>query len=342
MPQRSLVCLILVCSFLMVTAGPVAAARTFAVAPFKIHAPEKYQYLSHGIPSMITSRLSSGTSLRVSEKPVLSEARELSRDKAREILAQADLEYLVYGSVTVMQEQSSLSLKVLSGEDKLITRTSQMPLDKLIPRVDTMVGEIKQELGLAAEAPAGSGEQAKVSGGETRAETSPEKATEQKKLNARFEEKEKVQRKEGEDKINPQFEHAKKEQRETGRWQSPELSFPAHGMRVGDADGDAAGVVRPDRRGGDGGRLRHARRHPRVARRWGTITGCAGPTPRRRASDCRNGGWDGGTKRAQTPPTADADEAPVTDGGFSARKGAETPGKSPSLVLSKGLCRSPP
>ncbi|MCF8030075.1 MAG: hypothetical protein K9K39_04190 [Desulfohalobiaceae bacterium] len=148
MPQRFTVCLILVCSLLVMTSGSAVAARTFAVAPLKIHAPDKYNYLSHGISSMIASRLNKETSLQAKEDPISGETKELSRDQALEILTKADLDYLIYGRAVIMKEQLSVSLNMLSREDELMIRTFQMPLDNLIPRMDTIVGEIKQELGV--------------------------------------------------------------------------------------------------------------------------------------------------------------------------------------------------
>jgi len=148
MSQRFTVCLVLVCSILMVTSGSAVAARTFAVVPFKIYAPDKYNYLSHGISSMITSRLNKETSFQSMEDQISVEAKELSRDKALEILTKSDLDYLVYGRAIVMKEQLSVSLNMLSRKDELMILTFQMSLDNLIPRMDTIVGEIKQELGV--------------------------------------------------------------------------------------------------------------------------------------------------------------------------------------------------
>ncbi|MCF8030968.1 MAG: hypothetical protein K9K39_08745 [Desulfohalobiaceae bacterium] len=236
MHPRSILCLVLVCCFLGM-AGSAAAAQSFAVAPFTMHAPEKYHYLSDGIQSMVTSRLSSETKLQPKDAPQLDKAGGLSRTKARELCKELDLDYLVYGDVTMMQEQSSLSFKILSREGKLITRTSQMSLDKLIPRLDDMIEDVKQELGV--------GPKEKASAGKTVAEKERVEIEDQQvkekdpeKLNSRFKQREKVQKDTARNKLNPQFEQTETRQKETNRWRSPELPFSAQRMRVGDANGD--------------------------------------------------------------------------------------------------------
>ncbi len=51
--------LLIAFSVLLVCALPAAAkdSKTFAVMPFSVHGPQEYQYLSQGIPSMLTTRL---------------------------------------------------------------------------------------------------------------------------------------------------------------------------------------------------------------------------------------------------------------------------------------------
>ena len=217
MHPRLLLCLALICC-LLGFAGNAAAAKSFAVAPFTVHGPEKYHYLSQGIQSMITSRLSSETELQAQELPQLREAGELSRAKGRDILREADLDYLVYGDVTVMGEQASLSLKALDRDNELLTRTSQMPLDEVIPGLDEMVAGLKQDLGIVVQ------EQPQTRGATFGSERSARQARDENE----------PQRK----KLNEQFEQQEGPERTAGRWQSPKLDIEAHGMRVADVNGD--------------------------------------------------------------------------------------------------------
>ena len=236
MPSRFIVGLVLVCCLLGM-AGSADAAQSFAVAPIAMHAPEKYHYLSDGIQSTISSSLSSGSMLQSRDVPQLDKVGALSRNKAREILENSDLDYLVYGDVTIMKEQCSLNVKVLSREGKLIARTSQMPRNKLLPRLNTMLGEIKQELEVSPNQKdsTGEAEAEKEPGG---AENKAEKEKDRKKLNSQFKQREKAQKDTARDKLNPQFKQTKKRQKGISRWRSRELPFSAHGMRVGDANGD--------------------------------------------------------------------------------------------------------
>ena len=53
---RRLVLLVAALTCLPATAL-AAEVKTFAVAPFTVHGPEKYQYLSQGVQSMLESRM---------------------------------------------------------------------------------------------------------------------------------------------------------------------------------------------------------------------------------------------------------------------------------------------
>ncbi|MEF8943780.1 MAG: VCBS repeat-containing protein, partial [Desulfohalobiaceae bacterium] len=123
-------------------------------------------------------------------------------------------------------------------QDRLLTRTSQMPLNELIPSLDDMVAGIKRDLGFAA----GQGESSRKAEAERRErDTEDQQAmrTDRAKLNTRFEKREKETKDKGRDTLNPQFEQKKKQERATtDRWMSSELDFTAHGMRVGDVNGD--------------------------------------------------------------------------------------------------------
>jgi len=201
--------------FCLAAAGTAGAAQSFAVAPFAVHAPEKYQYLSQGIPSVITSSLESKTALQSRDLTLPDRQDTISRSDARKLLKDSDLDFLVYGNVTIMEGQSNLSLKVLSRDGKLVARNAQAPMNKLIPRLNTLIGDVKPELAI-------SGERRQEARADIEMPDSPkdqEKDAEQKTL-------------------NPQFERTERASEKTGRWRSPALSLEARGLRVGDVDGD--------------------------------------------------------------------------------------------------------
>ncbi|MEF8889301.1 MAG: hypothetical protein V5A14_04595, partial [Desulfohalobiaceae bacterium] len=95
----SIVFLSLSLVFCLAAAGTAGAAQSFAVAPFAVHAPEEYQYLSQGIPSVITSSLKSETALQSRDVSLPDIQGKISRSDARSILEDSDLDFLVYGNV---------------------------------------------------------------------------------------------------------------------------------------------------------------------------------------------------------------------------------------------------
>ena len=214
-PRTVLSIVILGLVFCLATAGTAGAAQSFAVTPFAIHAPEEYQYLSQGIPSVISSSLESETALQSRDVSLPDIQGKISRSDASKLLKESDLDFLVYGAVTIMEGQSNLSLKMLSRDGEHVTRNSQTPMNKLIPRLKALVGDLKSELAISGKGRQKARADTELPGSPKDQEKEPEEKT-----------------------LNPQFERTERASQKMGRWRSPALPFDAHGMRVGDVDGD--------------------------------------------------------------------------------------------------------
>lgn len=207
-------------------------ANTFAVFPFKVHGPEKYNYLEKGLQSMLQSRLTWKGHLKPVDESQLSgyPSSIASEKQAREILKDLGLTYLAWGDLTVMDKQASLDVKILQEGSDLISKSRQGPLDKLIPTLEEVSEEINDEV---------LERKKETEKAETKGETSKRY-----EVNPTI-----VYSQEGysqygsvESSDNPQFRYSGSPNT-PGRWKSQSLPVEGVGIAVGDGDGDGENEI---------------------------------------------------------------------------------------------------
>lgn len=211
---------------LLLCAAPALAqeTKTFAVLPFGVHGPQEYQYLSQGIQSMLTTRLTwpenftpldAGTVKKtVTSLPADSGAAE----KIRQTLG---VDYLVWGSLTVMGQECSLDVNTIDPTGANQPRPLQTQLSKVIPSLETVAQDIN----------------AQVFG---RPETAVAKA--QPVVTPMNEALIVNETKAGTAYANPSLKYQDADT-SMGRWRSQTLPFASRGMVVCDGDGDGQNEV---------------------------------------------------------------------------------------------------
>ncbi len=208
--------------------------QQFAVLPFAINGPEKYQYLAAGLQDMLMSRLFWQDKLHPAAKSAiqsLGSSKDLSDDKAASVIRQGGLDYLVWGSATIMGEECSLDVKVMDRVGKLWAKSAQTNIDKLIPSMERLARQVNNEVlkrPTLAQSPLG----------ESAAEEGPTKMVNQ--MNPGLVPNETDRRTEYY--LNPQFRYAGDSSTE-GRKRSQSLGYSAIGMAVGDADHDGQSEI---------------------------------------------------------------------------------------------------
>ena len=126
-----------------------AAGQSFAVAPFAIHGPDKYQYLGQGVQSMLESRLTWPGHLSLADKgQVSARLPKAPASEAEARKAQTDLgaAYLVYGSMTVSGDQASIDIMVLGPNGKKWPKTVSTKLSDLIPAMERASQDINHDI----------------------------------------------------------------------------------------------------------------------------------------------------------------------------------------------------
>ncbi len=195
-----LICL----SMVLVTMCAFAAdVKTFTVKPFAVHGPEKYQYLSQGIKSMLTSRLT-------------------WTNHFNSVADDAKADYTVAGSVTIAGNIASIDANVVDHEGKAWAQSTKAKLDGLIPAMEGLADDIS----------------AKVFKRPGKAQTTADRQqASQAPTNPNFV----VNQTEGtianKDYLNPRFRYVQSPDT-PGRWRSQSMPYPSFGIAVGDVTGD--------------------------------------------------------------------------------------------------------
>ncbi|MCK9239014.1 VCBS repeat-containing protein [Desulfocurvus sp.] len=202
-------------------AGAQEPAKTFAVLPFTINGPDKYQYLSRGIQDMLVSRLSWPDKLVALDKDkvaAVAPAAPAGEAEAAALLPALGADYVVWGSVTMLGEQCSVDVRT-TGAQGTAPESAQAELGGLIPALEDIAKRVNASV-FQREAPA-------------------VQAQAKKRVNALNPDLVHNQRDAAvqEYYINPEFRYQGSEDT-PGRWRSPSLPFISVGMICGDADGD--------------------------------------------------------------------------------------------------------
>jgi TolB-like protein len=218
--------LLTILAVLLLCAAPALAqgAKTFAVLPFGVHGPQEYQYLSQGIQSMLTSRLTWPENFTPLDAAAVKKAvtalptDAASADKIRQALG---ADYLVWGSLTVMGQECSLDVNTVDPQGANLPRPVQTQLSQVIPSLETVAASIN----------------AQVFG-------RPETATAQAQPVARPMNEALIvnETQAGTAYANPSLKY---EDADTsmGRWRSQTLPFASRGMVVCDGDGDGQNEI---------------------------------------------------------------------------------------------------
>lgn len=132
----------------MTTAGVApAAVKTFTVAPFQVNGSNSVSYLEKSIPQMFASRLFWKGQFEPAGKPgsatAIAPADEASAAKAR---AAAGADYVIWGSVTVIGDNSSIDVRVMDKNGKSWPISRESTVNGLIPDLRKVCDSINAEI----------------------------------------------------------------------------------------------------------------------------------------------------------------------------------------------------
>lgn len=110
------------------------AAKTYATMPFTVNGPAGYTYLERAIPQMLNSRLYlKGEFEPVSADALASLKAPSSEAEAASVQAKLGVDYIIWGSATVVGDSCSLDTTVRGADGKVWPLSSEGKVNDLIP-----------------------------------------------------------------------------------------------------------------------------------------------------------------------------------------------------------------
>lgn len=130
-----------------------AGEKRIAVLPFSVYGSETYQHMEKALPDMFSARLArtKGYSMVSASaiKALEIDAADLGEDQALAIGKQSGADFVLYGTLTVLQETWSMDALVLdvSGENMFGTFSrSGAETQELIPGLESMAAQMREAL----------------------------------------------------------------------------------------------------------------------------------------------------------------------------------------------------
>ena len=207
-------------------AGAQAAVQNYAVMPFTVNGPADYKYLEKAIAPMFSSRLYRAGGGQFQPMSLnASNMKTVASDKeAQELQEKFKTGYLLWGTLTIKGNSSTLDVRVRDAAGNIWSKSTQGVVNNIIPQIQRMADSVATEvfkLQIETAAPA-----------RTRPAAAAQNAQNSMNpdiLSNQTQPQQQVY-------MNPQFRYAGGE--DTTLLRSQSLNFPGVSMEVGDVDRD--------------------------------------------------------------------------------------------------------
>jgi len=131
-----------------------AKVNRVAIVPFQINAEKDLSFLRDGIVDMLTSRLYLEDKVAVLSREETAKALKtvsfpINESKARKIGTRLDVDYVLFGSLTVFGESVSMDAKMVdvSGTKPVLTFFNQSQgMDEVIPKINLFATDINEKV----------------------------------------------------------------------------------------------------------------------------------------------------------------------------------------------------
>lgn len=212
---------------LILCAGPAMAEgpKTFAVLPFGVHGPQEYQYLSQGVQSMLTTRLSRPASFVSLDAAAVKKAvptPPADAAAAEKVRRNLNVDYLIWGMLTIMGQDCALDVNIIDPSGENQPHPTQTTLNQVIPSLETTAANIRSRISGGAAAPAVQAAQP------TAQSMNPAIIVNETHAGTAY--------------ANPSIKYEDVDA-SMGRWRSQSFPFTSRGMVVCDGDGDGKNEV---------------------------------------------------------------------------------------------------
>jgi len=224
-------CLLLIAYCLLLTGNSIAEEKALpqgikvAILPWKINAPQGFEYIKGAVNDMLASRLGAESSIEIVNESSIKSAlskysqEEITEEIVKSIGQEIKTDYVIYGSITIIAESISIDAKTIAVnkiDQPIFFSSRSKGLENLISLVDEMAKDSKAKI------LKGAGSAAVTAG-----------ASESSTYTGKFVVKEKpAETPEDDDFIIMEKGHVK------GIWKSPQFDSSIKHIDIADIDGD--------------------------------------------------------------------------------------------------------
>lgn len=216
----------ILCIALLAAAAQAQGVKNFVVLPFDYVGPEKYQHYGKSIRSVMRSKLNTpGVFEPASDATAASLGATApdSQSAAVSLLNRADIDYLIYGVISIAGDTAGLEVNAQGKSGNLIRKTADVPHDQLSLELSKIARQLTSELFNTGKA-----DNQQYAGTQT--------------ANPTFLAAQPTTISDPAQAVNPEFRYEGGSQN-AGRWQSQGLRFASRGMAICDGDGDGKNEV---------------------------------------------------------------------------------------------------
>jgi hypothetical protein len=216
----------------LLLAGPALAqnTKTFAVLPFSYTGPKMYSYFPKAFQASLSNDLEWIGHVEPTTTSLSETTSPNGKGEALNTLKGLGVNYLVTGTISIIDKNANLGIEVLSSDGKLWSKKGQMKIDEITPWLDvqsrTIMGDVFNRPGYST------AEAAKNQDDLKQSETPTNSAFIMAKNSGGYQT----------EKLNPQFRYEGGTQN-IGRWRSQTLRFSSYSMVVTDGDGDGQNEI---------------------------------------------------------------------------------------------------
>ncbi len=240
---------------LLLLAGTAMAQsmKKYVVLPFQYNGPQKYAYFPKAFQASLNSNLEWAGHVEPAADSVAEKIKApKNQTDAIGILKKNGLDYLITGSVAILNDEATLAINAFDKDGKTYKKKGQTDVDEIVPWLDeqsrTIMGDIFNRPGYST------AEQ------KTNPEANSPLASQESPINSQFIPADGDQYTAAS--LNPQFRYEGGAETE-GRWRSQTLRFFSTSMAIGDGNGDGKNEIFILTKTGisaytyDSGKLRH-------------------------------------------------------------------------------------
>lgn len=208
-----------------------AAAKTYAVMPFKIDSIDQYQYMGMSVPQMISSRLySKGNFHPIAKTTLAGQSAAGSESDASSAQSSMDADYIVWGDMVIVEQDVTMNVYAKGKSGTVWSRTVRTKVHTLQPSVQEVCAAIIRDV-FGVESSAGI------------TAVPSEQAAEPKEINPQLN-PDLVMSEDGvrDVYLNPNIRYAGNTD-DSGTLRSPTLAFPSVDFDIFDLDGDGRNEI---------------------------------------------------------------------------------------------------